>query len=65
MIESGKDKKSAGPDTPAKASFDPNGPIGRKLRSFYDAVETEAVPGHLLDLLERLDEAERKAGGKS
>lgn len=47
------------------ATFDPNGPIGRKLRSFYDVIETEPVPDRFLDLLEKLDEAERreKAGG--
>lgn len=61
MIEPGKDKKRGRADAPAKASFDPNGPIGRKLKSFYDVVETEPVPNRLLDLLEKLDEAERKA----
>lgn len=44
-----------------KAAFDPEGPIGRKLKSFYDVIETEPVPGRLLDLLEKLDEAERRA----
>lgn len=63
MIEPGKEKRRGRLDQPAKASFDPNGPIGRKLKSFYDVVETEPVPPRLLDLLEMLDEAERKAGG--
>jgi hypothetical protein len=62
MIEPGKEKKSAGRDTPAKAAFDPDGPVARKLKTFYDVIETEAVPDRLLDLLEKLDEAERKAG---
>ena len=61
MIEPSKDKKRAGRDVPVKAAFDPNGAIGRKLKSFYDAVETEPVPDRLLDLLEKLDEAERRA----
>ena len=61
MIEPGKDKRRGGGNSPAKAAFDPDGAIGRKLKSFYDVVETEAVPGRLLDLLEKLDEAERKA----
>jgi hypothetical protein len=61
MIEPGKDKKRAGRDAPVKAAFDPNGPIGRKLKSFYDVIETEPVPDRLLDLLEKLDEAERRA----
>ncbi len=59
MIESGKDKKRSGGAAPAKA-FDPNGAIGRKLKSFYDVIETEPVPDRLLDLLEKLDEAERR-----
>ena len=61
MIEPGKDKGRASRNAPAKAAFDPNGPIGRKLKSFYDVVETEPVPNRLLDLLDQLDEAERKA----
>lgn len=61
MIEPGKDKRRGGGTSPAKAAFDPDGVIGRKLKSFYDVVETEPVPGRLLDLLEKLDEAERKA----
>ena len=44
-----------------KATFDPNGAIGRKLKSFYDVIENEPVPDRLLDLLEQLDEAERKS----
>ena len=63
MIEPGKEKKRVGRNAPVKAAFDPNGPIGRKLKSFYDVIETEAVPDRLLDLLEKLDEAERKANG--
>ena len=64
MIEPSKDKRRGG-NAPAKAAFDPNGPVGRKLKSFYDVIETEPVPDRLLDLLEKLDEAERKAGGGS
>lgn len=45
----------------SKVAFDPNGAIGRKLKSFYDVIETEPVPDRLLDLLEKLDEAERRA----
>ncbi len=62
MIEPNKDKRRA---AAAKAAFDPNGPIVRKLRSFYDVIETEAVPDRLLDLLEKLDEAEQRAKGGS
>jgi hypothetical protein len=65
MIEPSKDKRRGSGNAPAKAAFDPNGPIGRKLKSFYDIVETEPVPSRLLDLLERLDEAESRAKGGS
>lgn len=62
MIEPSKDKRRSGTG-PATAAFDPNGAVGRKLKSFYDVIETEPVPDRLLDLLEKLDEAERKAKG--
>jgi hypothetical protein len=61
MIEPGKEKKRVGRNAPVKAAFDPNGPIGRKLKSFYDVIETDPVPDRILDLLEKLDEAEQKA----
>ena len=37
----------------------PVGEIPRKLKQYYDALQGEAIPDRLLDLLERLDEAER------
>ncbi len=61
MIEPSKDKRRGSDGATAKAAFDPNGPVGRKLKSFYDVIETEPVPDRLLDLLEKLDEAERRA----
>lgn len=57
MVRPDEDKRRSDPN----ATFDPNGPIGRKLKSFYDVVETEPVPERFLDLLEKLDEAERRA----
>lgn len=33
--------------------------VSRRLREYYDAVKEEAIPDHLLDLLEKLDEADR------
>jgi hypothetical protein len=65
MIEPSKDKRRSSGNATAKAAFDPNGPIGRKLKSFYDVIETEPVPSRLLDLLEKLDEAESRAKGGS
>jgi hypothetical protein len=51
------DRKSGSP----RGALDPGNVVGRKLKSFYDAIETEPVPDQLRDLLEKLDEAERKA----
>ncbi|MBB6508491.1 hypothetical protein F4695_001840 [Rhizobium soli] len=42
-------------------SVSPNASISRKLREFYDAVQEEGIPDRFLDLLERLDHAERNA----
>ncbi|MDR6754748.1 hypothetical protein J2Y48_000021 [Mycoplana sp. BE70] len=42
-------------------TLNPNSVVGRRLRSFYDTIEAEPLPQELLDLLEKLDEAERKA----
>lgn len=39
----------------------PNASISRKLREFYDAVQEEGIPDRFLDLLERLEEAEKNA----
>jgi hypothetical protein len=42
-------------------SASPNASISRKLREFYDAVQEEGIPDRFLDLLERLEQAERNA----
>ncbi len=39
----------------------PNASISRKLREFYDAVQEEGIPDRFLDLLEKLEDAERNA----
>jgi len=39
----------------------PNASISRKLREFYDAVQEEGIPDRFLDLLERLEQAEKNA----
>jgi hypothetical protein len=39
----------------------PNAAISRKLRDFYDAVQEEGIPDRFLDLLERLEQAEKNA----
>ncbi|MEF0942475.1 NepR family anti-sigma factor [Rhizobium sp. BR 362] len=52
------------PDVRATDILDPNNQIGNRLRSFYAAVQDEAIPDRLLDLLEKLDQAERLASAK-
>jgi hypothetical protein len=42
-----------------------NALIASKLRGYYDGIIEEGTPSHLLDLLERLHEAEAKAKAKS
>lgn len=42
-------------------SLDPNAAISRKLRDYYGALQEERIPDRFLDLLERLDAAERKS----
>ncbi len=37
----------------------PNTDIGSRLRALYGAVQEEGVPDQLLDLLEKLDNAEK------
>ena len=39
----------------------PNASISRKLREFYDAVQGEGIPDRFMELLERLDQAEKNA----
>jgi hypothetical protein len=38
----------------------PTSDIGARLRALYGAVQEEAIPDRLLDLLEQLDQAEGK-----
>lgn len=38
--------------------------IASKLRGYYDSIVEEGTPAHFLDLLERLDEAERTSTKK-
>jgi hypothetical protein len=39
----------------------PIGEIPRKLKEYYDSLQQEAIPDRFMDLLERLDMAERAA----
>ncbi|WP_165351274.1 NepR family anti-sigma factor [Ciceribacter ferrooxidans] len=38
--------------------------IASKLRGYYDSIVEEGTPKHFLDLLERLDDAERNSTKK-
>ena len=61
-----KDKTPAPDRVPARIrrgddGLGPNSDIGVKLRALYGAVQDEPIPEDHLDLLEKLDEAERKS----
>jgi len=43
----------------------PFGEIPKKLKEYYDSLQDEAIPDRFLDLLERLDMAERAAVGSA
>lgn len=54
--------KPAKPNKPSGARRqNDNALIATKLRDYYDSIIEEGTPPHLLDLLERLHEAETKA----
>lgn len=40
----------------------PDSEIGARLRALYAEVEQQPIPSDLIDLLEQLDEAERREG---
>lgn len=51
-------EKNGRPNQPLPKT-DPNDQISRKLRQFYDSVQDEEIPERLLDLLGKLDAAEK------
>jgi hypothetical protein len=56
-----KTRPSGGPAQRNRRGDDalgPNSDIGAKLRALYGAVQDEAIPERLLDLLEKLDQVE-------
>jgi hypothetical protein len=60
------DKRTPRPDAPLTSADFPvpgHDHITQKLRELYETVQDEGIPDKFLDLLERLDEAERKASG--
>lgn len=54
----GRDKEKS---TAAGGDHNGNALIESKLRSYYDSVVEEGTPDQILDLLQRLDEAERRS----
>ncbi len=38
--------------------------VSRRLREYYDSVKDEAIPDRFLDLLEKLDNADRAHSGR-
>lgn len=59
-----EETKNRRPDLRAGDILDPNNQIGMRLRSLYAAAQDEAIPDRFLDLLEKLDQAERLASAK-
>ena len=43
----------------------PNTEIGSKLRALYSSIQDETIPDRFLDLLEKLDQAERQSASRS
>ena len=58
MINNFNDLEEAGVSGPV-------GEIPKKLRQYYESLQEEAIPDRLLDLLEKLDRAERAANQAS
>jgi hypothetical protein len=50
----------SGPPRRGKDPLGPDSEIGARLRALYAEFEREPIPADLIDLLERLDEAERR-----
>ncbi|QLF71226.1 hypothetical protein FE840_001795 [Peteryoungia desertarenae] len=58
--EANDSKKTKRSRDPLKDSA--NTLIAAKLRTYYDSIVQEGIPDDLLNLLEQLDEAEKKSG---
>ncbi|AUX75343.1 NepR family anti-sigma factor [Sinorhizobium fredii] len=52
-------RRPGGKSATGATKSDANGIVVSRLRALYQAVESEAVPQQFIDLLRRLDEAER------
>lgn len=64
----GKDMQHSPPGTaPAgnRRDSDPNRIISMKLKALYREVEEQGIPDRFIELLERLDDAEKRAKTKA
>lgn len=70
-LETVPEREDPGPTTPARrrpprgggrgaGPLGPDSEIGARLRALYAEVEQQPIPSDLIDLLEQLDEAERR-----
>jgi hypothetical protein len=62
--DSSSDGDAPRPQRPRRRRKDPLGPdgeIGSRLRALYSEVEQEPIPSELVELLEKLSEAERRS----
>ena len=53
------DNKNSAPVAGRRSSHDASDAIASRLKMYYKSVEQEPIPDQLLDLLEKLDQAER------
>lgn len=60
MAEGPSDKPAAPKKLSAAHRQNSNALIASKLRGYYDSIVEEGTPSHLLNLLERLHDAESK-----
>lgn len=64
MAEKKIDSRNAGKSVEARSDIS-NAFISSKLRTYYDNIVEEGTPDHLIDLLQRLDEAEKKLNSQA
>ncbi|MCA1370868.1 hypothetical protein I6F15_26300 [Bradyrhizobium sp. BRP14] len=60
MNETSSGRRARGASAGRAEKTDPHTQIASKLKALYQAVESEPVPQHFIDLLQRLDEAEKR-----
>lgn len=57
-----REDKGAGPGRGRRSDLGTTDAIASQLKQYYTSVEQEPIPDNLLNLLEKLDEAERSGG---